>query len=43
VTDFKIVSTGSKGNAVIVGGEILVDAGVPFKALRADYKWLNNK
>ena len=28
-----VISTGSKGNAVVVGGVILIDAGVPFKKL----------
>lgn len=29
----KILATGSKGNAVLLGGSILIDCGVPFKAL----------
>jgi phosphoribosyl 1,2-cyclic phosphodiesterase len=31
---YNIISTGSKGNAVILGGAVLIDAGVPFKALK---------
>lgn len=29
----KILATGSKGNAVLLGGSILIDCGVPFKTL----------
>lgn len=36
--DFKIISTGSQGNAVIVHKVILIDCGVPFKALKDYYK-----
>lgn len=32
--DFEIISTGSKGNAVLMGGNILVDCGVSYKALK---------
>lgn len=28
-----VIATGSKGNAVHLGGSLLVDCGVPFKAL----------
>lgn len=31
--DYVIISTGSKGNAVIINKEILIDCGVPYKAL----------
>ncbi len=31
---YKIISTGSQGNAVIVNDAILIDCGVPFRALR---------
>lgn len=31
--DYKILSTGSKGNAVIINSYILVDCGVPFRML----------
>lgn len=34
---YNIISTGSQGNAVVIDGSILVDCGVPFKAL-ADVK-----
>lgn len=36
--DFKIISTGSQGNAVVVNKVILVDCGVTFKALKNYYK-----
>lgn len=29
----KVISTGSKGNAVIVNDEILVDCGVPYEMI----------
>ena len=32
--DYLIISTGSKGNAVIINQEILIDCGVPFKAIK---------
>ena len=32
--NYNILSTGSKGNAVIINGEILIDCGVPFKLLK---------
>jgi len=32
---YQIISTGSKGNAVVIGGYILIDCGVPFKSLQA--------
>lgn len=30
---FEVISTGSKGNAVIIENSVLIDCGVPFKAL----------
>lgn len=33
--DCNIIATGSKGNAVVIEHEILIDCGVPFKALAA--------
>lgn len=38
--DYNIISTGSKGNAVIINTNILIDVGVPFKALQPHYKTL---
>ena len=35
---YNIISTGSQGNAVIIGGIILIDCGVPFSALKNVYK-----
>ncbi len=35
---YKIISTGSKGNAVVLGGIILVDCGVPFSWIKDVYK-----
>lgn len=32
--DHNIISTGSKGNAVVINGTILIDCGVPFSALK---------
>ena len=29
----KVISTGSKGNAVLLNDEILIDCGVPFREL----------
>lgn len=37
---YKIISTGSQGNAVVLNEIILVDCGVPFKALQQHYKVL---
>lgn len=31
--DYQIISTGSKGNAVVIGGSVLIDCGVAFKAV----------
>lgn len=38
MTAYNIISTGSKGNAVVIGGTILVDCGVPFSALKSVYR-----
>jgi len=38
--DYKIISTGSQGNAVVINNTILIDCGVHFKALREHYKSL---
>lgn len=38
--DYNIISTGSQGNAVIINDIILIDCGVPFKALKPYYKAL---
>lgn len=35
---YNIIATGSKGNAVVIEHEILIDCGVPFKALAAEWK-----
>ena len=35
---YNIISTGSKGNAVVINGIILIDCGVPFKALLDVYR-----
>lgn len=35
---YEIISTGSKGNAVVLNQFILIDCGVPFKALRDHYR-----
>ena len=32
--EYVIISTGSKGNAVILNGEILIDCGVPYKSIK---------
>ena len=37
---YDIISTGSLGNAVVIEGEILIDVGVSFKALRPYYRQL---
>lgn len=36
--DYHIISTGSKGNAVVINKIILIDCGVPFKALLQHYR-----
>ena len=38
--DYTIISTGSKGNAVILNNAILIDCGVPYKALKPFVKGL---
>lgn len=38
--NYKIISTGSKGNAVILNNEILIDCGVPYKAIKPYVKGL---
>lgn len=38
--DFNIISTGSNGNAVILNREILIDCGVPYKAIKPYAKGL---
>lgn len=38
--DFNVISTGSKGNAVILNDEILIDCGVPYKAIKPYVKGL---
>lgn len=35
---YSIISTGSQGNAVVINNVILIDCGVPFKAIRPFYK-----
>ena len=37
---YEIIASGSRGNAVVIENEILIDAGVPFKALRPYLKTL---
>ena len=39
-TSIKIIATGSKGNAVLIGGSILIECGVPFSKLSGVYKGL---
>ena len=36
--NYKIISTGSQGNAIVLNKIILLDCGVPFKALKEVYK-----
>ena len=36
--NYNIISTGSKGNAVVINNHILIDCGVTFKALKGVYK-----
>lgn len=38
--DYKIISTGSQGNAVLIQNSILIDCGVPFSRLIDDYRSL---
>jgi phosphoribosyl 1,2-cyclic phosphodiesterase len=35
---YEVLATGSKGNAVVINKEILIDCGVPFKALGNHYR-----
>lgn len=37
---YEIISSGSKGNAVVIDGKILIDCGVPFSALEKYYRGL---
>ena len=32
--DYTVISTGSKGNCVIIGGKVMVDCGVSYKAIK---------
>ena len=36
--NYEIISTGSKGNAVVLDNRILIDCGVTFKKLMAVYR-----
>lgn len=36
--EYNIISTGSKGNAVVINNIIMIDCGVPFKALEKVYR-----
>lgn len=38
--EYNIISTGSKGNAVVINKCIMIDCGVPFKALKDVYRSL---
>lgn len=38
--DYTIISTGSKGNCVIIGGKVMVDCGVSYKAIKPYVKGL---
>ena len=38
--DYQIISTGSKGNAVVLDSKILIDCGVPFRWLGDDWRSL---
>ena len=37
---YEIIATGSDGNAVVINDIVLIDCGVPFKALKPYYKKL---
>ncbi len=39
--DFNIISTGSKGNAIVINKNILIDCGVSFKRLQSIYRNLS--
>lgn len=38
--EHNIISSGSKGNAVVVNKDVMIDCGVPFKALQSVYRKL---
>lgn len=38
--EYDVIQTGSKGNAVVINGEILIDCGVPYKKLEPYVKGL---
>lgn len=38
--DYTVISTGSKGNCVIIGGKVMVDCGVSWKAIKPYVKGL---
>ncbi len=38
--EYNIISTGSQGNAVVLNNNILIDCGIPFKALKDVYRQL---
>ena len=40
ICDYQIIRTGSRGNAVVLNKSILIDCGVPFKALSAYFRGL---
>lgn len=39
--EYDIIATGSKGNAVVLNRNILIDVGVSFKALKNVYRNVN--
>lgn len=36
--NYKIISTGSKGNALLLDNMVLIDCGIPFNKIKEDYK-----
>lgn len=40
IPEYEIISSGSKGNAAVIDGKILIDCGVPFSALEKYYRGL---
>ena len=40
IPSYEIISSGSKGNAAVIDGKILIDCGVPFSMLEKHYKGL---
>lgn len=36
--NYKVINTGSDGNAILINGEILIDCGVSFKKIEPYYK-----